>query len=123
MESRELGKIAHREIECIRLEDETNEDEANKYRCHEVARALASRLRSFGINAVVKDGVAVYDLPSLIKVYWMGYLEKFYPELKEELLAKKKKKFFHSWCEIKKSPEGVIIIDCQWNFSLNKNVS
>lgn len=93
-------------------------------RCHEAARRISDRLRLFGINVEVKDGIATYDVDSLFDCFLSSM--DFAEELKQEILKRgkrKKVKFFHSWCEIFGDRGDVIVIDWHALMSISRDES
>jgi len=102
----------------IELEEAVSDDEQLcECRCHEVARALAKHLKSFGLNVEVKDGVAVYDIPFFLQKC-SGYMDEHFPRTKKALLEKKTMNVLHSWCEIAWDGGRTIIVDFLPKFPL-----
>lgn len=101
----------------IELEEAVSDDkQLCECRCHEVARALAQHLKSFGLNAEVKDGVAVYDIPFFLQN--CSLLDERFPRTKKALLEKKTMNVLHSWCEIAWDQGGTVIVDFLPKFPL-----
>jgi hypothetical protein len=112
-----LKEIVSKEISRMNFEGEHR-----GYRCHEIARTLKEKLESLGITTTVKDGSVVYDIPFLLKGFWIDLMDEHCPAIRRGLLVKKKICILHSWCEVG-STEEIIVIDFHGAIHFNKDIS
>ncbi|MFA5355697.1 MAG: hypothetical protein WC302_03155 [Candidatus Paceibacterota bacterium] len=106
--------MAFKNIKEIALK--ATENVPSYFRCHEVARKIASELNRKGITAEVKDGIAVYENASLIRDFfdYLGLLDSLTEEQRQEILGdgkKKESRVFHSWCESPQEDGLVVVVD------------
>jgi hypothetical protein len=103
------------------ISKETNNFSPN-YRCHEGARIIAEKLKSLGMDVIVRDGGAIYDTS-----YFSKDIEDFLPASVSEDLSEEEKEglaqelkgeevkskisIFHSWCEVREDSGNIIVID------------
>ena len=78
-----------------------------RYRCHELARIVAPKLKELGCNVEVRSGFVEYDVRSLLSSCYLPFLdflslsqEEREQELENAVDGKGTFRVLHSWCEV-----------------------
>jgi len=107
----ELHSIVWEEIDRILLL-------SRRYRCYEIARMIASRLKCHKLDIELRDGIVEYDIRSLLVSHllpsfdFLSLSAEEERKLIEEQMEKAKNtiRVAHSWCDMEQR-EGTVVVD------------
>lgn len=125
MLTEQLRNIAQEEINATSF--------PKNFRCHEIARVLALKIKSHGFEVNVRDGLVEYNVQSLLTYLNRGLIEAFkYGSLRLSEATKRKLmpedtegqrkslRVCHSWCEVS-GGKRVIVVDAHVGLKINSN--